>query len=229
MKTKIKDLNINIRPRERLKKYGVENLSDDELLAILLGTGSKELNAKELAQEVIKKLHNLNDLANVTLSELTTIKGIGPAKAISILSAIELGKRVLKKDISNVIINNNEIVYDLLKYDFVNTYQEKFIALYLDTKNKLISYETIFIGTVSSSTIHPREIFKQAIKYSASSIIIVHNHPSGNSTPSKSDIEITKKIISIGEIMSIPVIDHLIIGYNNYYSFYDKRKIEIYE
>ena len=225
----IKDMDINIRPRERLKKIGVSSLANDELLAIILRCGTKSKNVKELSLDIINKIGNINNLENATLEELKSINGVGEAKAISLLAAIELGKRVLKKDISSVVINNNRIVYDLLKYDFVNAYQEKFLALFLDTKNKLIAIEELFKGTISESTIHPREIFKLATKHSAYSIVVVHNHPSGNSNPSKADIELTSKLMECGKLLSIPVIDHVIIGYNNYYSFYEKRKVDVYE
>ncbi len=229
MKYSIKNLNKNIRPRERLKKYGASYLCDDELLAIILRTGSKEYNAKELASVIINNINGINNLSNTTLKELSSIKGIGEVKAITLLAALELGKRCLKKDISKIKIDNNLIVYDLFKYDFVNCYQEKFIALFLDNKCNLITYEVIFIGTISNSSVHPREIFKLAFKNSASQIIIVHNHPSGDSNPSNADINVTDKLYEIGKLMSIPIIDHIIIGYNNFYSFYEKRKIEIYE
>lgn len=227
VKTNIKDLDISLRPRERLKKVGVQSLSNVELLAIILRTGNKELNAKDLALEIVKSLGSINNLQNVTLEELESIKGIKDAKAITILAAIELGKRVLKKDNNNILINNNKIIYDLFKYDFVNTYQEKFIALFLDTKNNLIASELIYIGTLSSANVHPREIFKLAVKHSAQSIIVVHNHPSGNSMPSKADIELTKSLMNAGDLMKIPILDHIIIGNKNYYSFYDKKVIKV--
>ena len=227
MSVLIKDMDLSIRPRERLLKYGVESLGSDELLAIILRCGTKSISVKDLSNDIINKI-GINNLENATIEELTSIKGIKEAKAISILAAIELGKRVLKKDSSNIVINNNRIIYDLLKYDFINAYQEHFVALFLDTKNKLIAKETIFKGTISYSTIHPREIFKLAVKHSAYSIIVVHNHPSGNSTPSSADIELTKKLQDSGNMIGIPVLDHIIIGNNNYYSFYDNKKINTY-
>ena len=229
MTYKIKELDENIRPRERLLKYGVSSLSNDELLAIILRTGTKDLNAKDLANNILNKVKSINNLSNISLQELSSIKGIGKVKAITLIASLELGKRCLTKDVSKIKIDNNKIIYDLFKYEFINCYQEKFIALFLDIKNNLIDYNVIFMGTVSSSIIHPREIFKLAFKYSASSIIIVHNHPSGDSNPSNEDIIITDKLFEIGKIMSIPILDHVIIGYKNYYSFYDKRKIDIYE
>ena len=227
MKSSIKNLQLNLRPRERLKKYGVNSLGDDELLAILIATGSKELSCKELAVEIINKVEKINNLENITIEELTSINGIGEAKAITIIAALELGKRVLKKDEQKVKIDNSKIVYDLFKYDFINCYQEKFIALFLDNKKNLIKAKTIFVGTLSSSTVHPREIFKLAIKLSASAIIVIHNHPSGNSNPSEADISLTKRLIEIGNLMGIIVLDHIIIGYKNYYSYLDNKRIDI--
>ncbi len=227
MSVLIKDLDINLRPRERLKRYGVSSLGDDELLAILLRCGTTSISVKDLSVEIVNKFEKINNLENATLEELTSIKGIKEAKAITILAAIELGKRVLRKEGHNIVINNNRIVYDLLKYDFINSYQESFVVLFLDTKNKLIKKEEIFKGTISSSTIHPREIFKLAVKHSAYSIIVVHNHPSGNSMPSQADIELTDKLMESGKLLGIPIIDHIIIGYNNFYSFYDKKRIDI--
>lgn len=227
MSVLIKDLDMNLRPRERLKRYGVSSLGDDELLAILLRCGTKSISVKDLSVEIVNKFEKINNLEYATLEELTSIKGIKEAKAITILAAIELGKRVLRKESNNIVINNNRIVYDLLKYDFINSYQESFVVLFLDTKNKLIKKEEIFKGTISSSTIHPREIFKLAVKHSAYSIIVVHNHPSGNSMPSQADIELTDKLMESGKLLGIPIIDHIIIGYNNFYSFYDKKRIDI--
>ena len=223
----IKELDKDSRPRERLIKYGVEALSDIELIAIILRSGSREYNAKELANKILLSVGGINNLYRTTYNELINIKGIKDAKAISLLASIELGKRVLKKNIKDIKINTSEKVYNLLKYDLINCYQEKFIALFLDTKKNLITSKVIFVGTLSISTIHPREIFKEAIINSASSIIVVHNHPSGDSTPSEQDALLTSSLFEIGKLIKIPVIDHIIIGYNNYYSFYEKERIDI--
>ena len=228
MSVLIKDMDLNLRPRERLKRYGVASLGDDELLAIILRCGTKSVSVKDLSSLILSKI-GINNLENATLEELTSIKGIKEAKAISLLAAIELGKRVLKKDSSSIVINNNRIIYDLLKYDLINSFQERFIVLFLDTKNKLIAKEELFKGTISSSTIHAREVFKLAVKHSAYSIVVVHNHPSGNSMPSQADINITKKLMDGGEIIGIPVIDHIIIGNNNYYSFFENKRIDVYD
>ena len=225
----IKELELNSRPRERLKKYGPDVLADEELLAILLRTGTKEANAKILAQNILKNIDGITNFNTTSLNELSKIKGIGEVKAITILAALELGKWALKINNNHIKILSNKCVYDLFKYDFINVYQEKFIALFLDIKNNLITYETIFIGTLSNATIHPREIFKAAIKNSASKIIIMHNHPTGNSNPSTADINLTKKLTEIGELMSIPIIDHIIIGYHNYYSFMENKRTDLNE
>lgn len=229
MNYKIKELELTSRPRERLKEYGATSLSDEELLAIILRTGIKNINAKELAGEILNNIGGINNFNNTSLNALSKIKGIGEVKGITILAALELGKRALIHHNNQLKVISNKCVYDYFKYDFINVYQEHFVALFLDVKNNLIDYETIFIGTVSSSQIHPREIFKSAIKNSASKIIILHNHPTGDSTPSKADIELTNKLKSIGEFLNIPIIDHIIIGYHNYYSFIEERKINDYE
>lgn len=226
MKLKIKEMNTELRPRERLKKYGVSSLADDELLAIILRTGIKDINAKDLATIILDNIKGINNFNNTSLNDLAQIKGVGEVKAITILASLELGKRSLKQNLNHLKIVSTDIVYDLFKYDFINCYQEKFIALFLDVKKNLISYEVIFIGTVSEATIHPREIFKSAIKNSASSIIILHNHPSGNSNPSDADISLTSKLQAIGNLMNIPIIDHIIIGYQNYYSFFDHKRTD---
>ena len=226
---KIKDIKKELRPRERLKKYGTKSLGTDELLAIILQTGSKEYNVKELSCNVIKYFDSINDLENTTIDELSKIKGIGEGKATSILASIEFGKRVLTKDNKNIQITNNLMIYDLYKYEFINSYQENFITIYLDSKNNIIKAKTLYVGTLSSASVHPREVFKLACLYSASKIILVHNHPSGDSNPSSADIEITNRLMEIGKLMNIPIIDHIIIGNNNYYSFYDEKKIFINE
>ena len=225
----IKELNDDIKPRERLIKYGASYLSDSELIAIILRCGTKDMNAIDLATKLLTDVDGISNLSNMSVNNLSKIRGIGKVKAITLIAALELGKRSLKINDDKIKIINGKVVYDLLKYDFINCYQEKFIALYLDTKKNLINKEIIFIGSVSESTIHPREIFKGAIKYSASCIIIVHNHPTGDSMPSNVDIEVTNKLYKIGELISIPIIDHIIIGHNNFYSFFNKERIDIDE
>ncbi len=219
---KIKDIIESERPRERAIKYGVENLSNEELLAIILKTGTKELNVKELSNKILSKIKNIQDLKNVTSSFLMQIKGIGKVKAITLLSSLELGKRVYYSVVKESIrLNNSSKVYDYFKDLFINEKQEYFYAIYLDSKSKLISYKLLFKGTINTSCVHPREVFKYAFLESAVSIIVIHNHPSGDPTPSIQDKEVTSSLFEIGKIMSLPVVDHIVFGDNKYFSFYE--------
>lgn len=216
---KIKEIPINDRPIERLINNGSNVLSNDELLAILLKTGTKEMSAKELGTLILKKI-NINELKNITFEELINIKGIGNKKAAVIMAAIELSKRMNQKvvNIRNKISDPLNI-YNHYKEILKDEKQEHFYAIYLDIKNKIIKDKLLFIGTINYSMVHPREIFKEAYLIGAISIIIVHNHPSGEVLPSKNDIETTKQLDAVGKLMGIPIIDHIIIGENKYYSF----------
>lgn len=219
---KIKDIAKEERPRERFLKVGVENLSNEELLSIILKTGTKEENVKQLALKIINKYENIKNLKNAKVNSLIEIKGIGKVKAIELLSSIELGKRIFfDNDKNNIILNNSKKVYDYFKNIFINEYQENFYAVFLDVKSKLINYRLLFKGTINMSIVHPREIFKYAFLENASRIIVIHNHPSNDVSPSIQDIELTNSLFEIGKIIKVPVIDHIIIGRTNYYSFYE--------
>lgn len=226
---KIKNLPISERPRERLINNGVEALSDEEIIAILIRTGNKEVNAKDLALEVLIYLGNIHKFNEATIASLSKIKGIGTAKATTLLAAFEFGKRILQ---NNQIKNNNVInadqIFNLLRYDFQNEQQEKLLAVFLDTKKNIIATKVIFIGTINASTVHPREIFKEAIKNSAANIILVHNHPSGDCNPSIADDFFTKNMIKIGQLTAIEVIDHIIFGNQKYYSYYNSKWSEVF-
>lgn len=218
----IKEMIDENKPREMLLKYGVENLSDVDLLSIILRCGTKNQSVREVSNNVLKYSKSIKGLKNVTFEELCRIKGVGLVKAQIILSCIELGKRINNLKIENkMILNNSKIVHDAFKGMFDNK-QEKLLAIFLDTKKRLISYKVVFIGTVDSAPSNPREIFNNAIKEMASSIVIIHNHPSGNVLPSIEDINITNRLIETGKIIGIPVIDHLITNGKDYYSFYEK-------
>lgn len=215
------------RPRERFKKYGVENLSNNELISIILSSGTKNISVKELSSNILGKLDDISDLKDMTLNKLKQTKGIGEVKAITLLSALELGKRVYyEKNISKIKMNSADKIYNYMKDIVCNKNQEYFYALYLDSKKNLIDKKLLFIGTINKSIVHPREIFKEAYLNSASSIICIHNHPSGVISPSKEDILITKKLVSIGKLLGIPIIDHIIIGKDDYYSFYENDILE---
>ena len=221
-KLKIKDIPINERPRERLIKYGVNNLSNEELLAILLKTGCKDYNVKELSNILLKELGGIKGLKNISINSLNKIKGIGKVKSIELLSALELGKRVYyEEEKNNIKLNNTTKIFEYFKDLFINEDQENFYAIYLNTKSKLITYKLLFKGTINMSCVHPREIFKYAVLESAYSIIIMHNHPSNDTTPSIQDEEVTYSLMELGKTMGIPVVDHIIFGKDNYYSFYE--------
>ncbi|URZ86729.1 RadC family protein [Floricoccus penangensis] len=216
----IKEENIALMPRERLLINGAEYLSEQELLSILLRTGTKELSVGQLSHEVLETFETLDLLKKATIEELQTIKGIGKAKAIEIKAMIELGKRVqlsAPKKFGSVV--SSEGLGNMLIHDLGDLLQEHLVALYLDTKNKIIRKKVIFIGTVNSSTANPREILHFAVKYMATSIIVAHNHPSGDSRPSKNDKEFTNKIMEACDIMGINFLDHIVVGKNGYYSF----------
>ena len=215
----IRDIPNNERPRERLIKYGVERLSNEELLSIILSSGVRNKSCKELSLDIISEFDSINNLKNLNRKSLSNIKGIGVSKASIILASIEFGRRVYSDNNIDIKLNSSEDIYNYIKNDLIDKKQEYFYALYLDNKNKLIDKKLLFIGTVNRSIVHPREIFKYAYLYSASSIVIVHNHPSGDVTPSKEDKILTDSIIELGNINKIPVIDHIIVGKDRYYSF----------
>lgn len=223
---KIKEIPASERPREKLLKYGKENLSDSELLAIVLKTGTKNCNVNELAINTIKELEGIENLKNTSLNTLLKIKGIGKAKAIELMSLSELSKRINKKIVieeKTKYINPN-IIYNHNKHLFDNKMQEHFYCLYLNAKKQLIERKLLFMGTLNRSVVHPREIFKEAYKLSASSIICMHNHPSGDINPSNEDIILTNSLIKLGKLNGIPVVDHIIVGDDNYYSFFEENK-----
>ena len=219
---KIKDIPINDRPRDRLIKYGVSSLSNEELLSIILKNGTKEYSVKDLSNNVLSLVSKVSDLKYLTLSSLTKIPGIGSVKAIELLSALELGKRVYYRvEKEKVKLNNSRVIYEYFRDLVIDEKQECFYAIYLDTKSYLISYKLLFKGTINTSCVHPREIFKYAFLDSAYSIIVFHNHPSGDEKPSKDDEVLTKSLFEIGSLVCIPVVDHIIFGRDSYFSFYE--------
>lgn len=224
---RFKDIVNSDKPRERLYNYGEEYLSSEELIAIILKTGSKQYNVKEVALNLLANVGNIHKLKDIGINSLTKIDGIGKVKAIELKAAIELGRRVHSEEnnVDKIVFNNPLDIYNYFYPIIGLKKQECFYVIYLDIKNKYIDKKCLFIGTINSSTVHPREIFKEAYLLSASGIICVHNHPSGDATPSRADIEITRKIREIGVIHGINLLDHIIIGKDNYYSFHDDNKI----
>ncbi len=224
---KIKDIPTSERPRERLLLLGKESLSNEELLSIIIKTGTREKSVKDLALEVLKSVDDITLLSNVTINKLLEIKGIGTAKAIEILATIELGKRmnVKRKNTNNYKITTALDVYELVRDELIGRTQECFLVIYLNANNRIIERKILFMGTINKSIVHPREIFKNAYLVSASSIICVHNHPSGNKKPSREDINLTKALVEIGELQGIPVLDHLIVTEDDYFSFLDNHML----
>ena len=219
----IKDIPINERPRERLIRYGAKNLSNEELISIILKTGTKDVSVKELSTNILSKYSDITNLKDLEINGIMNIKGIGKVKAIELIAAIELGRRVyLDKNIEETKIKGSVDVYNYFNDLLKNKKQEHFYALYLDNKKKVISKKLLYVGTINGSVAHPREIFKMAYLVSASFIICVHNHPSGDPHPSNEDIVFTNNLIEIGKLNNIPILDHIVIGNNCYYSFFEE-------
>jgi DNA repair protein RadC len=205
---RIKDIPKPERPREKLIEKGPENLKDEELLAILIGTGIEGKSVLEIAKQILRK-YSKKRLLKMKYQELSKIKGIGPAKACIILASQELVKRALKIEDSGlpIVQTVNDVA---LQVGYIrDKSREHFIAIYLNARNELIFRKHIFIGTLNASLVHPREIFKEALEHNAASVILVHNHPSSDPTPSEDDLEITKRIIEAGKIMGIDILTML--------------------
>jgi DNA repair protein RadC len=206
---------------------GAHHLTDAELLAILLRTGSKGKSVIQMAQELIKKNGNLAVLASISFSQITKISGIGKDKAATLLAVFELSRRIQSQSkwFSEKKISSPNEIADIFIPILRDELKERFIVVCLNSANKIIKNEVISIGNLNSSVVHPREVFKVAIENNSASIILIHNHPSGNPDPSNEDIIVTKKIVETGTILSIPVFDHIIIAGNNFTSFVEKRLI----
>lgn len=224
---KVKDLPLSERPRERLQQVGAENLSNEELLSIILKSGTKRKSVKELSIDILKEIGEIKNLRNITKETLQKIEGVGMVQALTILSVIELGKRVYLESSYDrkVILNSSSNIFEYMKYQLWDKKQEYFYCLYVNSKKELLERKLLFMGTVNRSIVHPREVFKHAYLCSASGIICVHNHPSGDISPSKEDIRLTNSLVEIGKLNGIPIIDHIIIGNDNYYSFYEEGEI----
>lgn len=220
----LKEIPTLERPREKALKYGIENLSNPELLAILLRTGSTDLNVMDTARQILYELSSIKELPEMTISELTKIKGVGPTKAITILCAIELGLRIVKMSTDETNFSSPREVYEYLRYRVQNFKEEHLFGLYLNAKGVLIDCKLLTKGTISSTIIDPKNIFKWAYKLSASGIILVHNHPSGDPTPSLADLKHTEEVIKQAKITGFVILDHIIIG-NTYYSMKASSKI----
>ncbi|SHG78427.1 DNA replication and repair protein RadC [Thermosyntropha lipolytica DSM 11003] len=214
----IKDMPLAMRPREKMMAKGERSLSEEELLAIILGMGTKNLSALDLAKYLLVKYRGLRNLREVSLNELISEHGVGPAKAVAIKAAFELGRRAALSCNQKEVVKSPEDVKNIVMEEMRYFDREHFRVLYLDRKNGIIFMEDISVGGLNSAVVHPREVFKNAVKMSAAAVILVHNHPSGDPFPSREDIEITQRLIEAGRILGIEVLDHIIIGDNRYCS-----------
>lgn len=219
----IRDFPQDERPRERFIQNGPASLSNHELIAILLRTGTKDESVLQLSNRLLTNFEGLRLLKDATLEEMTEIKGIGQAKAIQVLAAVEIGRRITNLNYTDrYVIRSPEDGANYVMNDMRFLSQEHFVCLYLNTKNQVLHKQTIFIGSLNASIVHPREVFREALKRSAASIICLHNHPSGDPAPSREDIEVTKRLVECGKMIGIDVLDHLIIGENKFVSLKEK-------
>lgn len=219
----IRDVHVSDRPRERLVRQGATSLSNQELIAILLRTGTKQESVLHLANRVLNYFEQIQELKNASIEEITAVKGIGQAKAVQLLAAVELGKRLSQqKTDDKFTIRSPKDAATYLMQDMTSLNQEHFVTLFLNVKNQILHKQTIFIGSLNASIVHPREIFREAVKRSAASIICAHNHPSGNPSPSTEDIDVTKRLYEAGLLMGIELLDHVIIGDHQFISLKEK-------
>ncbi len=219
----LRDVPQEERPRERMQQFGAQALSNAELLAILLRTGTIAESAVKLAQKVLIEAGSLRNIVDMNMEQLKTIKGIGTAKALQLQASIELGRRLARTSMSDTItIRSPQDVSTYLMEDLRYLQKEHFVCLFLNTKNHVIGQETLSMGSLNASIVHPREVFRAAIKRSSASIICVHNHPSGDPTPSPEDIQMTARLVEAGQIIGIEVLDHIILGDQNFISLKEK-------
>lgn len=215
----LRDLPSEERPRERMVKHGAPALSHAELLAILLRTGTRDESAVYLAGRILRECGALHNLVDMSVEELTRIKGIGTAKALQIKAGIELGQRLSRSTREErPTVRSPKDAADYMMEQLRHLKKEHFVCLFLDTKNRIIAEETLSVGTLNASLVHPREVFRAAMKYSSASIICVHNHPSGNPAPSPEDVQLTRRLMEAGELVGIDVLDHIVIGDLQYVS-----------
>lgn len=208
----IHSLPVDERPRERLYNRGAEALSNSELLAIILGSGMRGKSVIQLSQELLSKFGGLEQLAEATIEELCEVKGLGRAKAIQLRALVSLAGRLSQKTQSvKMKIDHPQSAYNLVRDELESQKKEVFSVVLMDVKGFVINRQVVSIGTLSHSLIHPREVFYPAVRHKAASILLAHNHPSGDPTPSKEDIQVTEKLIEVGKMMGIPVRDHIIV------------------
>lgn len=216
----IKSLPEADRPRERFLKLGPEAISDSELIAIILGTGTKQSSALDLANSILSNYVSIFNLLQATISELCEIPGIGYAKSIKLKAAFELANRCMAREqLTMDKITSPEDIFRLMNFRLKTETREHFLAVMLNTKSYLLKIDLISIGSLNATIVHPREVFNRAIRASACGVILVHNHPSGDPEPSQDDIKLTNRLVAAGDLLGIPIMDHVIIGHQKFYSF----------
>lgn len=226
MNYSVLDLPIHERPRERLQRYGEATLSSAELIAILLGSGTKSVPVLQMAHSLLSHFGSLQKLAAASVEELCEVKGVGLAKSLQLKAAFTLGGRARSHNASaKVKVEHPSHAYHYIREKIEGKGQEHFAAIFLDARGNVITDEIIAVGTVSEVLVHPREVFHPAIRHRASGMIVVHNHPSGELTPSEADISLTRDLIKTGDIIGIPIQDHLIVTAQGYYSFRQHRLV----
>lgn len=212
---KILDLPKIDRPREKLEKYGISRLTDIEIIAILIRTGIEGANVLELSKQILKKILQVG-IEKIAIKDLLEIKGLGQIKAGQILASIELGRRLLQNKKSELLLSPKSVWLEMK--DLRASKKEHFVVFYLDTQNQIIQREIISIGTLNASLVHPREVFEPAIRHSTAQIILAHNHPSDSTEPSEEDIAVSRRLMEVGKIMGIDILDHVIVTKSSYVS-----------
>lgn len=220
-------MTVNERPREKALRHGIHSLSNRELLAILIRSGTKTQSVLELGDTLLQEFQSFSRMSIATLQDLKKISGIKEAKSLQLLACFEINRRLaLEKTQGNQVMNHPKEFVTWLNQEIGHRMQEHFLVVFLDTKNIMMSYKTIFIGTINMSLIHPREIYKEALHIGCAKIICVHNHPSGDVEASNEDILMTQRLQEVGNVVGIPLLDHIIVGKNNYLSFREKLLID---
>ncbi len=214
--TCLKELSSREKPREKLIQHGARLLTDPELLAILLRTGTRGCSVLDMARNLLASLPggNLGCLGEITLSELCRIRGIGPDKAVTLCAAVELGRRIVRCRVrrDNPDFSSPQVIAEYVMEDMRFLPQERFAAVYLSTKNQLLRIQTLTVGTINASLAKARDVFRYALQGNAAAVVLLHNHPSGNPEPSQEDIDVTRRLVQAGDVMEIPILDHIIIG-----------------
>lgn len=222
----IREIPTDERPRERMIQNGAHSLSNAELLAILIRTGTVQQSAVHLAERILAQTGGLKGLTDSTIASLVQIRGIGPAKAVQILAGIELGRRISRTiPKGRLTVRSPQDAANFMMDELQHLTQEHFVCLFLNTKNEVIGKETIFVGSLNASIVHPREVFRKAVQHASAAIICLHNHPSGDPTPSREDRHVTKRLFEAGQILGIDVLDHIIIGEQRFYSMKENGQI----